>query len=410
MIRKLRIKFIAVTMASIGCLFLLILLVINLFMNLSSRQQGYRALEDFAQQISAPAPEFPARSLHAPRPDSPDAFRIFSVECDSDGTISEFNYNHDTDLTEATIQSLFASVYKKGLSEEKARGVVGSRYLYLIQHTDDIWKVYFLDYSVERSMVYRLFWLCVLVGTIGFCLLFAAVFFLSGWIVKPVERAFEKQKNFIADASHELKTPLTIINANAEVLQSSLGENKWLQHILEQTNRMNLLIRDLLDLARLDSAPKSVVFSEFDLSRAVTASALSFESLAFETQKTFRMEISDGISFLGNETAIRQLVTILLDNAFKYSEKGAQVTISLSKKGDKKILSVTNTGRGISKEDQKHIFERFYRSDNSRSRESGSTGGYGLGLAIAASIVSSHDGVISVKSDEVSYTQITAVL
>ena len=101
---------------------------------------------------------------------------------------------------------------------------------------------------------------------------------------------------------------------------------------------------------------------------------------------------------------------ILLDNAFKYSEAGAQITISLSRKGDKKILSVLNTGRGISKEDQKHIFERFYRSNNSRSRESGSTGGYGLGLAIAASIVSSHSGQISVKSDEVSYTQITAVL
>ena len=249
-----------------------------------------------------------------------------------------------------------------------------------------------------------------MVGMIGMCLLFAAVFFLSGWIVKPVEHAFEKQKNFIADASHELKTPLTIINANAEVLQNSLGENKWLQHILEQTNRMNLLIRDLLDLARLDSAPKAIAFSDFDFSRAVTASALSFESLAFETHKTYRMEIADGVHCTGNEGAIRQLVTILLDNAFKYSEAGAQITISLSRKGDKKILSVLNTGRGISKEDQKHIFERFYRSDNSRSRESGSSGGYGLGLAIAASIVSSHSGQISVKSDEVSYTQITAVL
>ena len=455
MIRKLRIKFIAVTMASIGCLFLLILLVINLFMNLSSRQQGYRTLEDFAQQISSPAPEFDktmdspdmlspdaddaqnippsdtdddlntlppdtdgtpelsqptAHSHPAPEQGSPDAFRIFSVVCDSDGNISKFNYNHDTDLTEDTIQSLFSSVSKKGLSEDKTHGVVQTRYLYLSQHTGDTWTVYFLDYSVEHSMVYRLFWLCLLVGMIGMCLLFAAVFFLSGWIVKPVERTFENQKNFIADASHELKTPLTIINANAEVLQNSLGENKWLQHILEQTNRMNLLIRDLLDLARLDSAPKAIAFSDFDFSRAVTASALSFESLAFETHKTYRIEIADGVHCTGNEGAIRQLVTILLDNAFKYSEAGAQITISLSRKGDKKILSVLNTGRGISKEDQKHIFERFYRSDNSRSRESGSTGGYGLGLAIAASIVSSHSGQISVKSDEVSYTQITAVL
>lgn len=225
MIRKLRIKFIAVTMASIGCLFLLILLVINLFMNLSSRQQGYRTLEDFAQQISAPAPDFdkkigapdtdtlspdadgapemfqpPAHSHPALEQGSPDTFRIFSIVCDSDGNISEFNYNHDTDLTEDRIQSLFSSVYKKGLSEDKTHGVIQTRYLYLIQHTGDTWTVYFLDYSVEHSMVYRLFRLCLLVGMIGMCLLFAAVFFLSGWIVKPVEHAFEKQKNFIADA------------------------------------------------------------------------------------------------------------------------------------------------------------------------------------------------------------------
>ena len=151
----------------------------------------------------------------------------------------------------------------------------------------------------------------------------------------------------------------------------------------------------------------------FDLSRAVATAALSFESLAYESGKTYRMDIPEGISYQGDESAIRQLVTILLDNAFKYADERGTIVISLSRKGEKRTLSVMNTGKGISSEEQKHIFERFYRSDASRSRLSGSdeqAGGYGLGLSIAASIVASHRGRIGVRSDGHSQTSIIVML
>lgn len=419
MIKKLRVKFIAVTMTCIGFLFLLILLVINLFMTVTSRNQGYEMLTRIADDKG---PGF----SEAPHPDGPkdrrpdflpgkdrhmdnyqDAFRVFSISYAESGNVVDVDYNSHSGLEEEDILAIGEKAVGADFSHAKEKGIVQSRYLYITRTRDTILQIYFLDYSVEQTMTYRLIYLCLFAGLGGILILSAAVFFLSGWMVKPVQDAFDKQKQFIADASHELKTPLTIITANAEVLSSSLKENKWLTHILEQTQRMNTLIRELLDLAKLDGGPKTDDFMEFELSRAVSSCALSFESLAFETHKTFHMQIADGLTCYGNEQAIRQLTTILLDNAFKYADEKGCVTISLSAKGEKKILSVHNTGKGIAPEDQKHIFERFYRSDNSRSRESG---GYGLGLAIAASIVQRHKGHICVKSDGNAYTQITVSL
>lgn len=168
---------------------------------------------------------------------------------------------------------------------------------------------------------------------------------------------------------------------------------------------MKVLINDLLSLARLDSYVAKQDFLPMVLSSTVKNAALSFESLAFEYGKQFTMKIQDGLTLNGNEGNIRQLVTILLDNAFKYSGEHGTVNISLSSHGDKKILLVRNTGNGIPAEDQKHIFESFYRSEASRNRK---YGGYGLGLAIASSIVTAHKGQLTVKSDEATYTAFTA--
>ena len=253
----------------------------------------------------------------------------------------------------------------------------------------------------------RLLKVCLWVGLAAIFVLFIPVIFLSRWVTKPVQVAFDKQKQFIADASHELKTPLTIITTNAEVLQRELPDNKWLVYILEQTGRMKNLINSLLELARLDAYSDTGSYLTFDLSRAVKNAALSFESLAFEYGKSYSMEIEDGFSLHGNETHIKQLVTNLLDNAFKYSDEHGTVRICLSAHGDKKMLLVSNTGKGISPEDQEHIFERFYRSDSSRNRQ---YGGYGLGLSIAQSIVKAHKGHISVKSDGQSFTEFVVIL
>ena len=280
-------------------------------------------------------------------------------------------------------------------------------YLYLYLPDKEGASIYFLDYGPERDMSMQLWKMCLWVGLAGMLIILIPVIFLSRWIAKPVQLAFDRQKQFIADASHELKTPLTIITTNAEVLENTLPDNRWLNYILEQSSRMKILINSLLDLARLDSGNERTAFQSFDLSKAVRNASLSFESLAYEYEKKYCQYITDGLTLYGNEENIKQLVTILLDNAFKYSDTKGCITISLTQTAEKKQLFVHNTGKGIDKKDQKHIFERFYRIDSSRSRQSG---GYGLGLSIADSIVKNHKGQISVKSDGKSYTDFYILL
>lgn len=419
MIRKLQRRFILITMISVISIFILILAVLNISVSYSAMQHGYATLQDYAMRDTAdgikaldtpdniqmsdpqknPAPHADG---HFPAPDRNwfDDMRVLYVAYDSKGNIADFSVGGNPDMTEDNLLSMASSV----LQQSKEKGRLGS-YLYLLSETKDGTCLYFLDYGMEKSMSLRLLRICLYVGLLGIVLIFIPVFFLSRWTTKPVQTAFDKQKQFIADASHELKTPMTIITTNAEVLRGSLPDNKWLFHILEQTERMKVLINDLLSLARLDSYAAKQDFLPMDLSSTVKNAALSFESLAFEYGKQFTMEIQDGLTLNGNEGNIRQLVTILLDNAFKYSGEHGTVNISLSSHGDKKILLVRNTGNGIPAEDQKHIFERFYRSEASRNRK---YGGYGLGLAIASSIVTAHKGQLTVKSDEATYTAFTA--
>ena len=288
----------------------------------------------------------------------------------------------------------------------KEKGEI-SDYLYLYIPSEEGVSIYFLDYGPEREMSMQLWRMCLWVGLAGMMIILIPVIFLSRWIAKPVQLAFDKQKQFIADASHELKTPLTIITTNAEVLENTLPDNKWLHYILEQSKRMKVLINNLLDLARLDSGNEKAFFQSFDLSKTVRKAALSFESLAYEYEKNYIWEIADGLSLYGNEENIKQLVTILLDNAFKYSNAKGYIAISLTQSAEKKQLLIHNTGKGIDIKDQKRIFERFYRIDSSRSRQSG---GYALGLSIAESIVKNHKGQISVKSDGKSYTDFCILL
>ena len=430
MIKKLRHRFLLITMISVVFIFILILVVLNLSVNYSAMQHGYETLQDYAKsaaEIDIPdvpdAPDtpeppstetetppeadtepknFPAVGNPFPEPERNwfDDMRVLYVVYDSDENVADFSVGGNPEMTEDELLSMSSEV----LTKSKEKGRYGS-YLYLVSEEENNKCIYFLDYGMEKSMSMRLLRNCLYVGLLGIVLIFIPVFFLSRWMTKPVQDAFDKQKQFIADASHELKTPLTIITTNAEVLQGSLPDNKWLCHILEQSERMRILIQDLLSLARMDAYSSRTDFMPMDLSNTVKNAALSFESVAYEYQKQFTMDIQDGLSMYGNESNIRQLVMILLDNAFKYSDPHGHVLISLTSHGDKKTLLIRNTGTGIPAEDQKHVFERFYRCDASRNRK---YGGYGLGLAIANSIVSAHKGQISVKSDEATYTSFIA--
>ncbi len=218
---------------------------------------------------------------------------------------------------------------------------------------------------------------------------------LTKWIIKPVIESFEKQKQFIADASHELKTPLSVIIASSEALENSPDEKKWLVNIKNESERMNNLITDLLDMAKSENVAKEQYLNE-NLSKLVEKSILTFEGLIYENNIKLDYKLEENILFLCNGNQIKQLIEILLDNALKHSEIKGNIKVNLKKEKGTVILSVTNKGKEIPKEEREKIFERFYRADEARNRNENR---YGLGLSIAKNIVANHNGKIFVISE-----------
>lgn len=297
---------------------------------------------------------------------------------------------NNNELEADTAQNYIDSILKK----DESSGMLSSLQFYKLEKNNGT-LIVFTDKSAEIDMLNKLLRTTVTIGFISLLFLSAAAFFLSRKIIQPLKTAFNKQNQFISDASHELKTPLTVISANADVLSGEIGENKWLTYIRSQTDRMNVLVNDLLNLTRLENNSSDFIRTDFDLSKAVINTALPFECRAFETNKKFEINVDDNIMVNGSEKHIKQMTAVFIDNALKYSDSGGTVRISLKAIGDKKLLSVYNTGSGINDDEKEKIFERFYRSDESRNR---STGGYGLGLSIAKSIIDKHKFKIQVET------------
>ena len=244
----------------------------------------------------------------------------------------------------------------------------------------------------------------------GMAGIFFISLFLSGLAVKPVKQAWEQQKQFVADASHELKTPLTVILANNNIMLSHpnstvTDERQWLESTEEEANHMKKLIDNMLFLAKSDAGTAKVQLSEVNFSEITEGCALNFEPVAFEREILIDTDITPDLTLQGDATQLNQLVHILVDNAVKYASDGSTVPIRLHRQSDKLRLSVNNMGSVIAKDDIDHIFDRFYRAEKSRT-----TKGYGLGLSIAQRIVESTNGKISVESNETAGTTFTVVL
>ncbi|MCR8642897.1 HAMP domain-containing histidine kinase [Paenibacillus sp. N1-5-1-14] len=278
----------------------------------------------------------------------------------------------------------------------------GYKWFYAVQNLEPGYSIIYLDVTSQFTILSNLIITFIAVGLFMLIIIFFMSRFFANRYIAPVKEAFHKQKQFIADASHELKTPLTIIHTNTDLLLTSPEETiqsqaKWIHHIQSETERMKTLTNNLLYLTEMEDAQASISmsFAPFNISEVVESVILIMEAVIYEKNISLRYDIEPSITFQGNKEQIKQLCIILLDNAIKYTAPKGTITLQLNKRHTDILLTVSNTGEGIMSEHLDRIFDRFYRADPSRSRENG---GYGLGLAIAKSIVDQHKGKIYAKS------------
>ena len=416
MIQTLRKKFILATMLSLLLVLLLILLPVNVvnyrktvteadrILTLLSENQGA-----FPQQLFLATDRNRQNGRPGERPlgrkelspEIPFESRFFWVKADETGTPVSTDTANIAAVDDEEARQFALTVLASG----KIKGFLGD-YRFLVSGEGGQTRVIFLDCG--RSLADVRTTLLVSLGMMSAVLLGVLILllFFSGRIVKPLAESNEKQRRFITDAGHELKTPLTIIGADTDLLELEVGENEWLLDIRRQIQRLTDLTQSLIYLSRMDEAKPAVQFVEFPVSDVVEETAQSFLALAAQQGKELELSIQGMLCLEGSEKDIRQLTSILLDNALKYSPAGTKITLRLER-GPRTIrLSVGNDiEQPMDKETLGRLFDRFYRTDSSRSA---STGGYGLGLAIASGIVAAHKGKIRAECTEPHSLVITA--
>ncbi len=315
---------------------------------------------------------------------------VYIIRFDSDMNItSVYNYSDD-DLTSEDIVNI-TKQYNKSYSRLEQINLFSAKYVLLMNPRNELIIINIEDINAKLVLSAQV---SILIFVLIELLTVYIVKMLTNWLIRPVEEAFLKQKQFIFDASHELKTPLSVIMTSAECLSKNPKETKWLDNIQSETERMNKLVLDLLNLAKYDNSYENRVLSVIDLSKLVEKSVLTFESLIYDKGLNLKYHIDQDVNFKCVDSEMKQLVEILVDNAIKHAYDKSTITVDLIKKKDEISLVVKNRGDKIPKEEQSKIFERFYRSDNSRNRNENR---FGLGLAIAKNIVLSHNGKIYVE-------------
>ena len=326
-------------------------------------------------------------------PETPYESRFFSVLLNDDGTVQMTDVRRIASVTEETAEEYAQQVF----SGEKDQGFIGD-YLYLRVKDEDGVRITFLDCGRKLESARRFLLISLIASAVGYVLFFFVIFFYSKRITKPVAESYEKQKQFITDAGHEIKTPLAIIKADADVLEMDYEDNEWVKDIQHQTERLTSLTNDLVSLARMEEGKSAVTFSEFPLSETVEEECSAYLMLAQSGGKQILSEIQPALFLNGDEKAIRRLVNIFLDNAMKYSPENSEIKVSLKKTGKQIRFSVLNqTKEPVNRDNLDRMFDRFYRMDASRNSE---TGGHGIGLSMAKAITEAHGGKISASSED----------
>lgn len=322
--------------------------------------------------------------------------RYFTVLMRNDGTVISVDTGKISAVSTSTAKSYAKMLYK----DEKSKGYLQQyKYKSFVKEGETSSNILyvFLDCERELDSFWNTIFASIFISVISYIIIFYMVCHFSKKILKPVAESYEKQKRFITDASHEIKTPLTIIDANTEIIEMTMGENDWTISTKKQIKRLTDLTEKLVFLSRMDEENTRLEMEEFSLSEALLDTIHPFSSVAKAKGKTLTYDIISDINYYGDEKNIRQLISILLDNALKYSNENGEISIKLYTLGKNKIITVWNSVENISSGKHDELFDRFYRLDESRNSQ---TGGFGIGLSVAYAIVKAHKGTIKAKSDD----------
>lgn len=397
MIYRLQRKFILISTVSVLTVIALVFAFI-LVLNISSMN---RNMDMLADQVSEGGGRFPDSYEEKPHPDqmpqrneqgfefitpeTPFSTRHFTVFFDKNGEVAKTNTESIYSITEEVAIEYAESAMKDG----SERGWISS-YRYKIFSTDSGKGVVFVDGSMSRSSLMQSTTIAgfVLLGCAALVLLL--IILLSKRVVKPIAESYEKQKQFITDANHELKTPLTLILANLDIAEAELGKNEWLDDIRSEGHRMTELVNQLVALSRMDEEGQPMNITEVAIGVLVSDTVAEFEPLAKDRGKMLSATIDKDATCLGDEALLHRLVGILMDNAIKYCDNDGEINVTLSR-GRHTVMIVENTYAAVSEIELHRLFDRFYRADKARKF----TGGYGVGLSTAKAIVEKHKGEIS---------------
>ena len=387
MLRKLRLKFVIINMAIVTAMLCVIFGLIYHSTRVDLEQENLNMMRAIA---SFPALDRPGR------PDQPpEEVRLpyFTLQIEADGTVSAFGGGYydlsDGKFLQDLADKVMAAGGDTGVLEE-----YNLRFCRLPTPMGE--RLVFSDISSERATLDSLVRTCLLIGSLSFLAFLGLSLLLARWAVRPVERAWQQQRQFVADASHELKTPLAVITTNAELLQGT-QEAGPASHILSTARQMRQLVEGLLELARADGGASETPMARVDWSALVEEALLPFEPVFFERGLTLTPRVQPGLAVWGRADQLRQAVDILLDNAQKYAVSPSAVYLHLDRVNHNCcLLMVENRADPLSPQELEDIFKRFYRTDRARSRD----GSFGLGLPIAKQIVSAHRGRIWAESRE----------
>ena len=397
MFKQSRRKIVAAIMSILVVLWVGTLGIIYASSYFEMKNQNEQMLQTHAQMYALP-PHFEGAGRPMPGGDhgfkpgfDPEApkFQLstfYTVAISLDGKVLEIKNDPATVYSDNALEQMAKNIIEEG----KSTGTLDNL-TFLKTDKNGYILVTFMDNTVVNESARSLFRYTLIFGGVALVVFFFLSRFLAKKIVAPLEESYQKQRQFISDAGHELKTPVSVVSANAELLSRQIGDNQWLQNIQYENERMGMLVGQLLDLARTENVTPQM--ERIDFSRLVAGETLPFESVAFEKELALNTAITSGIAVEGNGAQLKQLTSILLDNAIRHSKPAGEVRLTLT--GDHGIaeLSVINTGDEIPTEHRDKIFERFYRMDPARSGEDKY---YGLGLAIAKAIVAAHHGHIEV--------------